>query len=466
MQFIRRAFSETYFLKTIVCVSLVAHMAVFFALLWLHGPYSFFLSPDGSLHDNDTQHYVIIAKNLAEGNGYSRFAEAPYEPDSLRTPLLPFYFVPFIYLGGLGTIWLAIMLLNILLALAPVVTYTIARFFVSHRMSSVAALGMVFEPLYLYRSQIAEPDALFVLFSLGAMLFLVRYWRTALSRDWYTVCAILGISILAKPSATYVTVIVCVFSIAHTFIFWRSQIRQRLLEISIGILIIVVCISPWALRNHAVFGVWGISSISGYNLYQYYTRPFALADEHLPESMLAVREPSRSLTYQSYFTHVALERIAHAPVTYAREHIIGSIRNLFVSDLPAIYYYGHADILPFPYNPESKISIHDVLSRGDTSALIAAIVHNIPKMIWVLGMIFIYSCALLGWVVSWRRDTTVFLLFSLFAALFVYFIVSSGPFVDAKYRLPAVPLVIIVSLYGITYLQTFFASKRAARLAK
>ncbi|MBI5469893.1 glycosyltransferase family 39 protein [Candidatus Kaiserbacteria bacterium] len=437
---IRYFFAEEGVTWTIYVLALVAHLLVFGALLHFYGPSSFFLSTDGSLNGNDSQHYVIIAKNIAEGHGYSRFVDLPFEPDGLRTPLLPLYFLPFVGAGGLSLIWLAMLILNFILALAPVIFYKLSRMFLPHSYAVAGGLFLVFEPLFLYRSQIAEPDALLVLLLVSAMYFLARSWKLPSSKDWYAATALLGISILAKPSALYVAVLVFIFQFAFIISFARPISWKQVTNLCIGVLITFAIISPWLIRNHQVFGVWGVSSVSGYNLYEYYTAHIKMADEVIPEAIQnGSREPSRYLPYQKYFANVALERIAHQPAAYAKEQAVGSIRNLFVSDLPAIYYYGHSRLLPFPYNPESKT--------------------NMPKILWAGALALAYVFALIGWLSAYKRDRITFFAFTLYLALFAYFIISSGPFVDAKYRLPALSLVIVVALYGVDFLTNRFLRK-------
>jgi 4-amino-4-deoxy-L-arabinose transferase-like glycosyltransferase len=304
--------------------------------------------------------------------------------------------------------------------------------FLSHSYAIVAALILIFEPLFLYRSQIAEPDAFLVFLLIAAMYFLARSWRLSSSKDWYATTALLGISILAKPSALYVAALVFIFQVAFVLFFKRTEWTKQIIALVIGVGITILILSPWLIRNNQVFGVWSVSSISGYNLYEYYTAHIKIPGESVPESILkGSREPSRYPPYQKFFTHVALERIAHQPLAYAKEQSIGSIRNLFVSDLPAIYYYGHSRLLPFSYDPESKT--------------------NAPKILWGGALALAYLLALIGWTAAWKRDRMIFLAFTLFLTLFAYFIISSGPFVDAKYRLPALPLIIIVALYGSSY---------------
>lgn len=455
-------FSEEKSPYSLFAITLLSHVAVFYALLYLYGPCSFFLSNDCRVNGNDTQHYVILAENLSHGHGYSRFVDPPYEPDALRTPILSLYFAPFTYLADYQLIWLAILLLNIVLSLAPVLLYKLSRFFLPHAYALVAAFFLVFEPLYLYRSQIAEPDALLVLLLLASIYFVVRSWHRDTAPDIYRAALLLGLAILSKPSALYLTILIFIFEAAFLLLQKRDTQRQ-LKHLGLALVITCVVVTPWMVRNVIVFGVPAVSSIQGYNLYQYYTAQYALPDEHIPPDMeLGSREPSRYLPYQGYFTGVALARIEAHKGAYLTAHLVGSLRNLFVSDISQIFYYGHGALLPFPYNPESKASLHQLLLDGNIGGAIRSLfnVQVLPKIIWILCLLIVYLLALLGWIFAWRRDRATFLAFTMFFCLFGYLIVASGPFVDAKYRLPAILLIVLVALYGLERVVDYRALRR------
>ncbi len=454
LQMTRDAFAENRILYTLFLVSILAHVAVFGSLVYHYGPQSFYLSQGGVLDGNDGQHYVIIAKNIVEGHGYSRFVNPPYEADALRTPLLSLYFVPFFYFGGLAALGMAIFVLNFILALAPLVMYRLSRMFLSQGYAVLAALALGLDPLYLYRSQLAEPDALFLLVTLCVMYFFIRNWKESMPRYLYFASALLGIAILVKPSALYVAILLFASEIAYIFLFKKKDSIIQLKQIFLGMLILILVISPWLVRNRIEFGVWGISSIGGFNLYEFYTVHEKMPDEKVPDSIMASsREPTRFLANQKYFSHIAFQRIAHAPVAYAKEQLIGTVRNLFVSELPVIYYYGHSAILPFPYNPESRSDTRAMLLRGDVSGAVSGLLHDLPKVIWFILMTIAYVFAFIGWLYSWKKDRMTFAVFAVFLVIFAYFVVACGPYVDAKYRMPAVPLVHIVALYGFVMLR-------------
>ncbi|OGG72623.1 hypothetical protein A3A38_00070 [Candidatus Kaiserbacteria bacterium RIFCSPLOWO2_01_FULL_53_17] len=448
-RYIQAAFDERWILYTLFALSLIAHTAVFGTLLFHYGPQGFFLSQGGVLDGNDGQHYVILAKNIVEGNGYSRFVDAPFEPDALRTPLLPSYFVPFFFVGGLQLLWCAMLFLNIVLAFAPLVLYKLARLFLSHGYAVGAALVLILNPLFLYRSQLAEPDALFVFLLILAAYFAGLFWKNATPRYFFISSFILGLSILLKPTGLYVAVIMFACHAAYIVFYRRGEWRTRFLHLIFGAAIILAILSPWLIRNNVVFGGWGISSVGGFNLYEFYTVNQKMPNEQVPEEiMVSSREPSRYLPNQAYFTSVAIDRIREAPLSYAKEQIVGSVRNLFVSELPVIYYYGHVKLLPFSYNPESETNLRELVLVGDGAAAFFALIHNIPKVLWFAALSLLYLLAFAGWLYAWK-DRSTFISFTFFLLLFSYFVVASGPYVDAKYRMPAMPLIIVIALYGM-----------------
>ena len=132
--------------------------------------------------------------------------------------------------------------------------------------------------------------------------------------------------------------------------------------------------------------------------------------------------------------------------------MIGTVRNLFVSELPVIYYYHHENILPFAYNPESRIGVRELLLQGDIGATMRVVFQDFPKLLWFALLFGMYCSAIWGWIHAWHRNRLVFFTFTLFFAIFGYFLVASGPYVDAKYRMPAMALIEITALYGVVAL--------------
>jgi len=430
----------------IYAVSLLCHLFIFNFLYFNYGPGSYYLDKDG-LTANDTQHYVVIANNLVQGNGYSRFLDPPYQPDGFRTPLMAFYFVPFIYFLGFGSIWLAMLVLNLILSLIPVFTFLLARLFISEKLSFIAGLLIALELLFNYRSNIAEPDALFILLILLAVYQLILFLtsknqkRIILSACWF------GLATLAKPVGIYLLGLTTVF-LAVYLLYEKYPLGRAVKAVIILNFIFGLIVFPWLWRNQVVFKVWSFSSVAGYNFYKYYTNDFKLPDETLNISA-EVRDPLRYPPYQNQYLDISLNRIKNQPYKYAAWHLTGALRNLLASEFPAIIVYGHGKLLPFQYERANQTNLTKAFVGKNYLAALKYLsapknfLYTAQFLIWLI----FYLLILLGWLKSFKEDKKAFIIFSFFIVMLAYFALAAGPGVDAKYRLPAMPFLAIVLLF-------------------
>lgn len=434
--------------KTVIwlfAIALLARLLVFGGLLYHYGPGSFYLANYGApLSDNDSQNYVTIAKNLVEHHSYSRFAAAPFEPDSFRTPLLVFYFVPFIYLFGFFSIWLAILVLDVILAGTAVLAYYFAKLFTEEKYAIWAGLLVALEPLLVYRSNIAEPDALVVSLLLAAAYCFVLFWREQQSQYLYSTAVFLGLATLAKPIGLYVIYLVAIFTMFRFIQVHSTWKRNHRTFFGAGCIVILI-LAPWLVRNHRTFGAWSMSSVQAYNFYYYYTGNLRLPNETVPDFFQG-RDPIRNLRYEKYLLNQSFQRIKSQPGAYVRQHLVGTVRNLFTSDFVGFYNNGHEKLLPMSYNPVNKVNLTKLALAGNYRSLVKEIFSS-DKLGFLLrhaAFAVFYGIILLHWGRLYYSDRETFWLFAFFLVLSFYFVFSAGTFVDAKYRLPAVPLLLVM----------------------
>ena len=427
-------------------IALVARLVIFGALVSHYGTGSFYLANYGAvLTNNDSQNYVTIAKNLVEHKGYSRFVEAPFEPDSFRTPLLAFYFVPFVYFFGFSYVWLAMLVLDIILSATAVAAYYLAKLF----LPSISALwvgGLVaLEPLLVYRTNIAEPDALIVLLLILALYYFVRFARGIQSNYLYLSFFFLALLSLAKPVGTY---LIYFFAIAAGTIFWarKTPLRDAAKQIIIALAIAGGLLFPWLWRNSQAFGKWSMSSITAYNFYYYYTGNISLPDEKWPSGQITGRDPIRNLKNEDVFLGIAKKRIRHQPLVYLKQHLIGTVRNFFASDLVGFYNNGHQELLPVPYSPVNQVNFTALFASGEFRALALQLSSpgNFFYLLRHVGLALFYLIILYQLIPLYLHDRRTFWWFTFFNILVLYFVFTPGTFVDAKYRLPVVPLLLIM----------------------
>jgi glycosyltransferase involved in cell wall biosynthesis/4-amino-4-deoxy-L-arabinose transferase-like glycosyltransferase len=440
---------------TIFLVALFLRLLVFGLLETHYGPGSFYLGGDEStLQNHDTQHYVVLANNMSKHGVYSRFVDAPLEPDSLRTPLLAFYFLPFVHYLGFGSIWLAMLLLVIILSAIPVASYLLAKLFLNKAISFLVGLLVAIQPLMVYFTNIAEPDMLMVLLFLLALYQFCLFYKNSEYKNLFISAVLLGLMTLAKPVGIYVAFIFLIF------IFIKALASKKgAWQLVVFVLIFVAVLSPWLYRNYQVFGVVEMSAIKSTNLYLYYTVGFEKDDEILPIDM-GEREPVKNIKYQTAYVDLAISRVIDQPVAYTGNHLTGTLRSMLSGDLQEIYHKGHEKILPFKSDLEGRVDITAALRSGDLMAVVVAIFSNFPLLVRYLILFTLYLLVVVGWLLSYGRDKKTFVLFTMFLVLTAYFFLASGPFVSPKYRLPIMPLLFIMALYPFSYSNIMSKTKK------
>ncbi|NCN07240.1 glycosyltransferase [Candidatus Falkowbacteria bacterium] len=426
----------------IFLLSLFLRLLTFGLLIDNYGTGSFYLANNTEVLDgNDTQHYVIIASNISEHGVYSRFINEPFEPDSLRTPLLPLYFLPFIHFLGFSSVWLAMLLLVIILSAIPVEAYYLAKLFLSNKLSLVAGLLVALQPLMIYFTSITEPDMLMIFLFLLVIYHFCLYYINNTSKNLLLSALLLGLMTLAKPVGIYIAVILVIF-VALKII----KNKKVFLNLFLFIFIFGLIISPWLYRNYQVFGTVDISAIKSTNLYLYYTVGFEKNNEVLPVD-LGERQPVKNIKYQKEYVSLAVDRILNQPIAYTMHHLIGTLRSMLAGDLQEIYHKGHSNILPFSLDLEGRVNITDSLQSGKLLVVIKSILLNFNLLLRYLILTILYILVAFGWLMSYKSNKKTFVLFTMFGVLIAYFFLSSGPFVSPKYRLPIMPLLLIMSLY-------------------
>jgi len=423
--------------------ALIFRLLIFSLLIFNYGSGSFYLNNDGqSLNGNDSQYYVLIARNLVEEKSYSHFVDQPFQPTSYRTPLLPLYFVPFIYLFGFKSIWLAILILDIILSLTAVIVYYLAKLFVSKKSSLIIALLVALEPLLAYHSNFAEADALMVLLFLISLYYLILFWQDGQKKRLYWSAFFLGLVTLAKPIGAYLLILFVVFILLKLF-FNKKEFKQVALQTILFILIFAAIISPWLWRNYSVFGVLSLSSVKAYNLYFYYTNHIKLDDE---EINFYSQDRDK---YQKQLIAISWKRIKSQPVKYFKQHFLGTTRSFFASDFPPFYYRDHQKILPFAYNPVHPLNLSKEILAGNYKNVLKFVFspENFSYLLRHLLFALFYLIIIYSWLRSFKKDKKIFVIFSFFLILTFYFVSASGLFVDPKYRLPVIPLLLIMFFY-------------------
>lgn len=193
---------------------------------------------------DDPDHYLNLARSLAEGRGFALDGR----PTAYRPPLYPILLVPFVATLGLETLPWGVGALHLALgAGAVLLTYRAAtRMGLSTRRALVAAAVVAFDPVLAAqgRSVMTETPA----------AFLVAATLAAVAEPGLRGAIFggvgLGLACLCRPSFLPVAGLVSLSALLPG----PGNARTRLVRSCLLILATALVLTPWAWRNARVFG--------------------------------------------------------------------------------------------------------------------------------------------------------------------------------------------------------------------
>lgn len=441
-----------YFWGSLYVVALVARLTIFFLLVNIYGTGSVYLANHGEpIVGHDTQHYMVIAHNVLELHGYSRFITSPFEPDGVRTPLYPVLLIPFLYFFGYPSgATVAVLSMNFIWALTPLLAFIVARKFVRLRYAVLVGLATAVDPLLIFRSNIAEPDALLTLLFLGTSYFFIQYWRMPERPKYlYATMAGLGLMILAKPVALYVGYALIAVMLTRMSWYnhsWRSRIKHG----AISVAILLALLMPWFAYYYFTFGTVDVSSAPVSVLYTYSTKSFMLPGEPVDPPFIS-RESPRDPRNKKFYSNIVKRRIQSDPKRYFFEQLEGAYENIDSVEFKEIRWYKQEAIIPFNYfSLQQKLQLTDAMLKDPQAAVLSLVrLRTLLRELRSILLLFFFIVILINLFMLSNTNKQLFYLSLLFFLISLFFITHSGSVVVPKYRLPAIPLMLILFFQGM-----------------
>ena len=217
----------------------------------------------------DQREYLDVAHSLLSGEGFSfvdrRFEQRVY---AHRTPGYP------LLLAAAGANVQAARILQACIDTSTVfAVFLLARRWLSYKASVIAAALVAFNPFLVYFSSLVLTETLFTAMLAWGMYFITSHRAF----PWLAGGIILAASTLVRPGALPLPVILAVLGALAT----RSTNRRtdrpyhRWWSLPVGtsmLLLTILMLLPWAIRNHRVLGQWvwtstnaGITRYDGFN---------------------------------------------------------------------------------------------------------------------------------------------------------------------------------------------------------
>ncbi len=367
-------------------------------------------------------------------------------PSAYRTPVYP--------------VFLAILLENIILSIIAqsivglstlAFVYAIGRELLDSKHGLIAIILLAISGESISHSFYLLTETLFTFFLVLSIYCYVLSRKTHSGMLLGLSGLLMAIGILTRPLAVLFP-LVFVFFIAIESI----SLHKKIQKISIFVLACLVIVLPWMFRNLQHVGLFTISTISNENLYYY--SAVALESSMTGDNEGVLREKyaqnlERELGLRGLedsernralvASDLATRAILSSPVEYLGVHLRTSMNSL----LPDT---GILEILGITSGQNGTL---DILKQ---KGLFAAVMHYFNgnmfallilfPFIVLLGIIYLASVAG-GYSLLKSGNWPTLLILSLPA---IYLILLPGPPAEPRFRVPAMPLICLISTQGIS----------------
>lgn len=251
----------------IVAIGIIVRLLLFGYLSMQNEPTYFVLG--------DSNGYLRLAHNIADGNGFSQVTEPPYVPDAMRVPILPLFLAASIYVfdSYVPFVILQILLSSVLIVLAYFITRLISG---NETLSLITAGLMAFEPYSIYISTSILTEIVFSTFLMAGAYMALRFIREPQVHAIIAASALFGLAALTRPIGQFLPAVLIFL------VLLRMPWREYLKYLSLAIIPFLIVIGPWLVRNYSIFGVAALSSSGLQNVYSDLGGAIIGVRDHIP----------------------------------------------------------------------------------------------------------------------------------------------------------------------------------------
>ncbi|MFA6414380.1 MAG: glycosyltransferase family 39 protein [Candidatus Paceibacterota bacterium] len=215
---------------------------------------------NGAVEGSD--YYFVLSENILAGNGFSIATEPPYEMNSFRTPVMPYFLAAAhkVFGGYLGAVLFQVILASLLPLLGMVLAWQVVR-----RRDVCIAVGifLALEPFTILFSTIFYSETVFTFIFLVSLLYFFKYVDDRRLLYLLFSGAFMGFAILTKPTVEFLPL----FLGALLLWLWRADWKRGLVHVTYFFALCALVVAPWVYRNYIVTGSPGLSPQTGVQLY-------------------------------------------------------------------------------------------------------------------------------------------------------------------------------------------------------
>ena len=408
--------------------------------------------------------YFNISQNLLNGNGFSGEVTEPFTPNSFRVPLQPYFLA--LSAGLVGSYWMPLILTILIGCLVPLFAMKFARYLSSSKMIIFGTgIFLALDPFSILSSILFYSEILFSLFLFLSLFYLFRYFKQKTVLHLLFSSAFLGFATLTRPVSEYLPLIIAVILIWEA----RAHLTKEVwIRTGAYLLVFLVVLSPWLLRNKAQFGVFALTPQAGVNLYAM-----------LLPSVLSVENGTSFDTEYDKMQAQGISAPNKTDVDEAKGYTSSAVKILLEHKIAFLLVAGTVEVSFFTHdgitNVLKLVGVRPDLSLGapalflllnDPIKLFGFIIHFacspfilvlFMRLVWILLTIGFFVGAFKYIKKEGMTPYAVTMLATIFYIALVTIVV--GLSINARLRLPVEALIVPFSFYGLMYMTKTMQSR-------
>ena len=212
-------------------------------------------------------------------------------PTTIKQPVFPFLLTAVFYVFGFGN-FLALFIVHSILAGLTAITLFLAVRTQSECIAAVFALGFAIYPPFVYQCATSPESTIVLLFLLSLFFYqAVRLQESPTLKRFALLGAIAGFTVMTNPGILIFTTL----SICFVAFVVCDNYSARVKRVIASLMLLSVVVSPWFIRNYAMFERFVIRARTGHELLK--SRSEAGHDILIPEeTLLGLEKQGRVLS--------------------------------------------------------------------------------------------------------------------------------------------------------------------------
>lgn len=389
----------------------------------------------------DSGGYFLLAKHILSNHAFTYSQNAPYILESLRSPGYPLFIS--IVIGIFRAPELISVIQLILSFFTGWLIYDILNEKLSVKYSLLGATLFWLNPTVLFYSITALSDALFVF--LEILIFWIL-WKRSSVQAHILAFALLGFATLVRPAGSYLGFILIVWMSA---LLWKElPVRSVALRILLVSLTSLCIVTPWMYRNYQAFGNFEISSVGPYTLLFYDME--ALKESH-GESRENIEAPWLQEIGAPSREAVSSSKYSQKTMSVFKRELFSNLTSYTVFETKGIIQFflgsGFKDV------SQNTLKTNDFLSKIHMNRSIDLLAWIERILMLCLTLLFIISPFLV------YKDRKHLLLILGSGVIALYMAVVVGPIPNPRYRLAALPFILIPAITSLSILSKKHSSQ-------